>query len=136
MRNIIYAYVFSDIEWTAAMRYAHVYSPNNFITRKTYWGWMLLLISKWIPIGPTQAYYRYELSHRYLHLFDYPHHLYNSCYWRALALTQTCRQIRAECRLLPYKNASYTKVNSYAFCDWLMGLDLDTRLVVLAAAQR
>jgi hypothetical protein len=139
VRNMIYAYVFSDIEWSAVMRYARIHnnSPRDFITRKTYWGWMRLLISKWYPTD-LRAYYRYGPKYSDLHLHSYPHigHYLSARHYRALALTQTCRQIRAESRLLPLQNASYMKVDSYAFSNWLMELDMDARLVVLAAVQR
>ena len=139
VRNMIYAYVFSDIEWSAVMCYACIYNTisRDFINRKTYWGWVRLLISKWYPTG-LRAYYRYMPKYSNLGLDSDPPSI--PCvipiYYRALALTQTCRQIRAESRLLPYKTASYTKVDSQAFRNWLMELDMDTRSVVLAAAQR
>jgi hypothetical protein len=139
VRNMIYAYVFSDIEWSAVMCYARIHNndPRDFINRKTYWGWMRLLISKWYPTD-QRAYYRYVPKYSNLHLHSYPsiNPYITSSYYRALALTQTCRQVRAESRLLPYKTASYTKVDTYAFSNWLIELDVDTRLVVLAGAQR
>jgi hypothetical protein len=42
-----------------------------------------------------------------------------------LAITQTCRQIRAETRLLPYTYAKY-EINGW-FVWWLMVLDDDAR---------
>jgi hypothetical protein len=57
------------------------------------------------------------------------------CY---IALTQTCRQIRAETQLLPYKYAEYNKTDKH-FVRWLEILDGEAfQLVwkVLAEEQR
>ena len=44
-----------------------------------------------------------------------------------LAITQTCRQVRTETRLLPYLHAKY-EMNGW-FVWWLMILDDDARVV-------
>jgi hypothetical protein len=46
------------------------------------------------------------------------------------ALPQTCRQLRAECRLLPYIYAEYELWSSLEFCDSLKLLDEEAQAVV------
>ena len=104
VRNMIYAYVFSDLKWSIARREAWVYTK----------------IGDPIKCYPTKRceYFRYEPN-------DY----------RIFALTQTCRQIRAESRLLPYKYASYWATRSVVFSNWLMGLNMDAREAIRVALQ-
>jgi hypothetical protein len=47
-----------------------------------------------------------------------------------VALTQTCRQIRAEARLLPWKLNKYTVSRSAHFVKWLDLLEDAVRLIV------
>lgn len=64
---------------------------------------------------------------------EYPRYEPND--YLIFALTQTCRQIRAESRLLPYKYASYGATDSHYFRTWLMGLNMDARETVRSALQ-
>ena len=119
VRNMIYAYVFSDLEWSTVSRAALFYTKTGDpIFRRTCWSWMRLLFGRSYPTD-RREYFQYEAN-------DY----------RIFALTQTCRQIRAESRLLPYKYASYEAAGFYYFNIWVMGLNTDAREAVLAAVQR
>ena len=102
VRNMIYAYVFSDLKWSIARREAWVYTK----------------IGDPIKCYPTKQ----------SECFGYEPNDY-----RIFALTQICRQIRAESRLLPYRYASYGAIRSVDFSNWLMGLNMDAREAVHSA---
>jgi len=49
------------------------------------------------------------------------------------ALPRTCRQLRAECRLLPYKYADHELWSTLDFCESLIPLDEEAQAVVCDA---
>ena len=49
------------------------------------------------------------------------------------ALPRTCRQLRAECRLLPYKYAEYELWSTLDFCESLIPLDEEAQAVICDA---